>query len=302
MSFTQKRIDVTFTLAPVTDAAGKVTAQPTFAGSDTNSVTLTGFRTSVQITKAGGASQGEAQLRVYGMSLSLMNQLSTLGQTPVKIGKNEIAISAGDDNGVAVVFKGTISQAYTDLGGAPEGMFQVSAFAGLFESMLTIPPSCFRGPVSAALILQGLATQMGVSAFENNGVNVMLPETSLNGSALTQVKAVVKAANIEWILDGGTLAIWPKGGFRAGAVPLISPENGMVGYPFPSGQGLLGLKTLFNPQINFGAQVDVKSSITPANGRWTVVRIEHEIEAEMPGGQWFTTILGTPPGYGIRVT
>jgi hypothetical protein len=40
-----------------------------------------------------------------------------------------------------------------------------------------------------------------------------------------------------------------------------------VAYPYPSGQGLLGVKTAFNPQINFGAQVEVKSSIKPANGR-----------------------------------
>lgn len=299
MTFTRKRIDVTFTLAATTDAAGNVTGQPTFtgAGAGANSVTLSGYRTSAHIVKAGGASQGEAHIRIYGMSLELMNQLSTLGRTPVIIGRNEIAISAGDEAALGLVFKGTISQAYTDLGGAPEGMFLVTAYSMLYQAVQSIPPTSFKGPTDAALILQGLATQMGMT-FENNGVSVILQNPYFSGSAKTQAEEVVRAAGIEWNHgDMGTLAIWPKGGSRSGAIPLISKDTGMVGYPYPSGQGLVGVKTSFNPQIGFGGKVQVASDIKPACGTWTVQNIVHEIESEMPGGQWFTSIVGAPPGY-----
>lgn len=298
MAFTRKMVSVKFSLSPVTDAAGNATAQPTFAGSDANEVTLSGMRISANIHKAGGASQGEAQLRIYGMSLTLMNQLSTLGRTPVIIGKNEIAISAGDEEtGESLIFRGTIAQAYTDLGGAPDGVFQVSAYSLLYQAVQSIPPTSFQGGVNVVLILQNLATQMGMS-FENNGVNVRLSNPYFEGSAKSQAEAAVQAAGIEWnACDNGILAIWPKGGSRGGVVPLISPATGMVGYPYPSGQGLLGVKTAFNPNINFGAKIEVDSIIEPAKGLWTICSVEHNVESEMPGGQWYTSVLGTPPGY-----
>lgn len=302
MAFTKKLVVVKFTLSPITDVAGGATTQPTFAGSDANSVTLEGYRTAAIIRKAGGASQGEAQLRVYGMSLDLMNQLSTLGRTPIIIGRNEIEISAGDsESGVALVFRGTINQAYTDLGGAPEGIFIVDAYSMLYQAVQSIPPTSFNGSVSAASMLQGLATQMGMT-FENNGVDVILPTPYYSGSAKTQAEAIVHDAGIEWnACDNGILAIWPRGGSRGGSVPLISPDTGMVGYPFPSGEGLIGVRTVFNPQINFGAQVQIQSSVKPACGNWRVVSLTHEISSELPGGDWFSTVIGSPPNYVPRI-
>lgn len=299
MNFTKKKISVTITLSPTTDAAGNATAQPRFAGSDANVVTLTGYRTLAHIVKAGGASQGEAHVSIFGMSLSLMNQLSTLGRTPVIIGRNEIAISAGDDeNGMTLIFRGTISQAYTDLGGAPEGRFDISAYSLLYQSVQSIPPTSVPGNIDVALVLQGLATQMGLAGFENNGVSVILSKPYFAGSAKTQAEAAVNEAKIEWnACDLGILAIWPRGGSRAGPIPLISPKTGMVGYPYPSGGGLLGLKTIFNLGVSFGGRIKVESSITPANGVWTVCTLEHDLESEQPGGQWFTRISGTPPNY-----
>src|SRR6185295_1510125 len=219
MSFAKKRIDVTFTLAPIKDEAGnKIISQPTFAGGSSNSVTLSGYRVSASIVKAGGiASQGQLQLRIYGMSLDLMNQLSTLGKTPIYVAgpqRNLISVSAGDDSGTGLVFQGTISQAYTDLGGAPDAMFTVDAFSLLYQAVQAIPPTSFKGATDAAIILQGLATQMGLS-FENNGVSVMLQNPYFHGSALSQAQDCIRAAGIEWNQgDNGILAIWPKGGAR----------------------------------------------------------------------------------------
>lgn len=296
MGFTRKAITVRFTLGDAS-AIGTASQTEVFSASGTNTVELTGYRISAAISKAGGASMGEAHLRIYGMSLSLMNELSTLGRTPVFVGKNLIDILAGDEGAQSLIFRGTMQQAFTDLGGAPEGMFQVSAYSMLYQAVQAIAPTSFKGPTDVALILQGLATQMGMT-FENNGVSVILRDPAYNGSAKTQAEAVVHDAGIEWNHgDMGVLAIWPKGGSRQGAIPLISKDTGMVGYPYPSGQGLLGVRTEFNPAINFGGRVQVQSDITPACGTWGVVNVVHEIESEMPGGQWFTSIVGSPPGY-----
>lgn len=300
MAFTQKEIVVTFVLSALRDVAGNVTGQPTFNGVD-NTVTLEGYRVSATIIKAGGLySQGSLELRIYGMSLDLMNQLSTLGKTPIYVEGNQrnlITVSAGDENGIGLVFQGSISQAYTDLASAPEGVFVVSAFSLLYEAVLTIPATSFRGTIEAATVIQGLATQMGKN-FENNGVTTVLRNPYFRGSALMQLQDCIREAGIEWNNgDNGTIAIWPKGGSRGGFIPLISPNTGLIGFPYPSGQGFMGLNVVFSPNINFGCRIEVQNTITPANGIWTVQNLIHDIESQVPHGNWASALTVTPPGY-----
>ena len=293
MAFIQRILTAIITLGE-----GKVF---NFSFNGSNSVSLTGYRMSAHIIKSGGASQGELQLAIYGLNLSIMNQLSTLGRTPVIIGvgagANTITLMAGDANGLSVAFTGNISQAYTDLSGAPDAIFNISAFAGLGQALQTINPSSYPGPVDVAVVMSGLATQMGL-IFENNGVSVILPAGSyFSGSARTQAEDAANTAHIEWVIENGKLAIWPKNGSRGGLIPIISKDNGLIGYPYPSGQGLVGLKCLYSPTILFGSRIQIVSDIEPASGIWTICGVEAELECQVPNGKWESHLTGTPPGY-----
>jgi hypothetical protein len=143
--------------------------------------------------------------------------------------------------------------------------------------------------------MQSLATQMGLS-FENSGVDVKLSFPYFYGSARNQAFFVAYHAGINWIIDNRTLAIWPAGGARGGQVPEVSPATGMVGYPAFVDQGIQ-VTTLFNPSIGYGSKVHVKSSILPPTGNWAVYSLDHDLEANMPGGKWFTTFGGYNPDF-----
>ena len=70
--------------------------------------------------------------------------------------------------------------------------------------------------------MSSLASQMGYT-FENNGVTVTLPPgTHFRGSLRNQAVACVNAARIEWVIDNGTLAIWPRGSSRSPLKTLAS--------------------------------------------------------------------------------
>ena len=252
------------------------------------SVTLSGHRVSVVATIAGGASLGDAQIRVYGLSLSLMNQLSTTGMLPTMFRRNSVTVYAGDDvNGMTMVFQGTTIAAWADMLAAPDVVFNITALAGTYEALLPIAPSSYPNGAAAAVILKNIADQMGVK-FENHGVSVILPKSYFPGSARAQAEACVQAARIEWNkIDKGVLAIWPRGGSIGGLISVVSPDTGMVGYPTYTATGII-VVTQFNPTIRFGAQVEVRSMLTPANHVWIVSTLIHDIEALVPGGKWFT--------------
>lgn len=276
MPLLHRKIDVVLTMATGADAG---VAQ-----------TLSGHRVMVSARIAGGASMSEVTVRIFGMTASRMNDFSTLGQLPTKFNANTVSILASDDAGnMSQIFEGTILAAYADFLAAPEVSFTITGLGGLIEALKNTPGFSSPGPVDAAVVLQTLASQAGLS-FENNGVSVMLPKRTYNGSVRTQIQECIEDARISGVIDRGALAIWPRDGARAGEVAVISPTKGMVGYPSYTATGVI-VTTLFNPTIRYGGTVQIEeSTLRQANGTWNVVTLVHELESEVPNGKWFTQI------------
>lgn len=279
MAFTQKLISVSFT-------SGASAFEP---------IGLSGLRMTCHAIQTAGNSMAALDLLIYGMTLSHMNQLSTLGwRSGQQIPQDSVSVSAGDENGTCLIYTGTIWQAVSDYQGGPNLPFHVVAHSGYREAGMNIQPTSINNKsADVANLMSQLAGQMGLQ-FENNGVSVKLAYPYLPGSARTQAAQLARHANIGWTIDRGTLAIWPQGGSRQGSTPLISPQSGMVGYPSYANAGIK-VRCLFDPatDIKIAGQIQIQSSIQPANGTWTVTKVEHNLQSLTPNGEWFTTIEAT---------
>lgn len=288
--FTQRKIDLTFQLG--TGAFGET---------GMNVVKVQGRRVRCSIQRAGGPSMGQATIRVYGMRLPEMAQL--MGSFRVVAGQalfnnNHVLVEAGDAGALpSQIFAGLIQQAPIDLGNQPASCLTILANAGMFDAIKPVAPSSYPGTADVATIMQNIAAQMGW-AFENSGVKAKLSTPYFPGTLREQARRCAEAAHINWHLDdsANTLAIWPKGGARGGAVPLISPDTGLVGYPTNYNNIGVSCTTLFNPALRVGGQVQVKSSLPYATGRFVVYNIAHELDSETPNGDWLTTFDGVQIG------
>lgn len=284
MSFVKRKISVKFELG-----------EGSFGESGSNAVEVTDRRISATIVKAGGNAKSSASLVIYGMTLSVMNKLSTLGLAVTLDRRNTITITAGDnDKGMGTVFVGTIRDAFTDFSAMPQVGFHVMAYAGLFEAVKPANASSYKGSTDVATIFSSLAQTMGMN-FENNGVSVMLSNPYFHGSARDQAAQVAKAAGVEWIIDNGKLAIWKAGSARGGSIPLISETTGMIKLPSFTQNGIR-VETLFNSSIDYGAKVKVECRLTPANGEWITYNLLHNLDAQVPRGRWFTQLQAARPG------
>jgi len=276
--FVKRKIKVIITLA-----------QGQFSDSGSKERILENLRTSVSIQAACGDAQGQLQLQIFGLPLSTINELTTIGPIMQQRRNNRVAVYAGnegDSNSWPMVYEGSIFAAYGDFQSAPEVVFNIMALSAAFEAVQTTKPRSYKGSVDVAVIMEELAGVMKKD-FENNGVSVMLENRTFNGSPFTQVKEAAWAADIYYTIDNGKLAIWPKDKFRSGDPAKINAKNGMVGYPAFSSQGIV-ITSLFNPNIRLGGRVEVDSDLTVAKGIWNVYRIIHAIESETPNGQWFS--------------
>jgi hypothetical protein len=257
--------------------------------------TFSGLRMSATIEAQGATENGltgNMELAIWGMPLSLMNQLTTLGANYTAKMQEQVELSAGDSDGMFLVFVGDIIRAYVDAQNMPLVAFRLYATSGgPTWSMKPVPPISLSGPQDVAQMLQRLAKQMGMT-LENNGVNVKLRNPYYGGSPWQQASQIARHAGINMIADRNTLAIMPGGQARKGDVVLVSPQTGMVGYPMFE-QASLIVKCEFNPNINPMGQIQVKSDLTPACGKWNINKTTYELECFMPHGRWFQTMVCT---------
>jgi hypothetical protein len=282
MSFIERQITITIQLG-----------KGVFGESGFDTVTLSGYRCSVGIDRAAMPFMGSASARVYGMPISVMNQLSTLGNPPFTAGRvNQITITAGDAKaGMFQIFQGIISNGYQDYDGMPVVCFVIEAIPGGVDFLKAASPTSFPGSPDVATILKGLAARFTPPlAFQNYGVSVQLNTPYLSGTLVDQVRAAIRAANITGEIYNGTLSIWPRNGSRPGNNTVISAATDLVGYPSFNGVQIMSMRTLFNPTLDFGQPVNLKSSLSNASGTWYVNMLSHIVESLTPGGAWFSEV------------
>jgi hypothetical protein len=278
MTWAKRRIDVTISLG-----------QGTFGDDKGPDVTLSGLRAKATVVAYNGDAQGQLQLRLYGLPLDMINQLTTIGPIMQERRNNRILVAAGNEDGpMSTIYQGTIDSAFGEFQSAPDVAFNITALAAAIQAVKPVNAVSYRGTTDVATVMQTLAQTMGF-AFENNGVTAQLSSPYFSGTAYQQAKSCARAANIYFTVDRGTLAIWPKTASRAGEPIPVSPATGMAGYPVFSGNGIV-LTTEFNPDLALGGQVNVTSSLTVANGVWNIFSIVHQLESETPGGQWFSQV------------
>lgn len=301
-SFVQRLLEFTITLQP-----NQQTGQPnTFAGTTSDTVTLSGFRASVRIENSGGVNS-RASVTIYGLAPNIVNQLSTLGMIFDMVQKNSIVISAGDaQNGLTPVFSGTILNAFGHYNDLPNASMHMECQVGQINAVVPVAASSFPQATDVKTIMSGLARQIPCG-FENNGVTTQLPASYFPGTIRDQIKAVAQHAHINAELLPGSggqqvLAIWPIGGSRTsianGPVPLISKDTGMILTPSFAPNGFAVARTLFNPQIAFGGVVHITSVVTPQLNRdWVVQRMSMALDCFTPKGRWDATLVCYPKGF-----
>ena len=293
--YAKRRIDVTFKLGGERGSQRAPDAPRVFAVNGKDEVKLTGLRCRVTAAMVGEGVQASLNLSVWGMTLSTMNELSTLRVLPGEIRNNTVTVEAGDEAaGMSVVYRGSIIHGWANMNAQPNVSFEVVALTGQFDDLAPANATSYSGGVDVATMVKGLCERMG-RGFVNHGVTAQLADPYHSGSLLAQLRAICQAASVEWVDEGDVIHIYPRhGSRRTPQPPIVSPETGMLGFPSYTSGGL-DLTTRFNPEIKHGGLIEVKSSLTPACGRWAVLNLLHDLESETPNGAWFTTIRAANP-------
>jgi hypothetical protein len=283
-TFTQKLIRVTFVLK----------GGYTFDGTN-NTLVLPSLRVHCSVEKQGEPTKNKCKLKIYGMSQSDMNKLTSIpGQAThaLQVYPSLVKVEAGDAGGMSVVYQGDVTEAFSSYQQPPNLHFAVESLTAYLAAVNPVVPTSVKGGADVATVMSGLAAQMGYT-FEDNGVNKQLNNPYLDGPAMSQAQALADAANIEFGVDDGTLFIAPTGqpraGFNAaipsGQGPLISAQTGLHEYPIFDKKGIK-FKCYYTPGLKLGGLCVVQSLIPVCCGTWRINGLKHELTSLEPSAKW----------------
>lgn len=305
------------------------------------------YRIRATISNAGFNGTGgsrEVNLVIEGIPFDLMNRLSFIssyssddGQNIIDCSRSMVTVQAGvKGNALAAVFNGNISEAYADYSAAPEVTFRVKANDFNILSHDAGEPLNYRTPVHPVTILSDICAHNGITLYDHGGwgpkAEVMF--NYLSGTPLSQIQQVVDSVHAQSQLDlNGSinaekrftatlpiLHVWGQYARRGEdvaqeSIPIISAENGMIGYPRYSPVGCRIL-SIFRPELTYYSLVNLKSrylpaawqdtdeqgynqfnqlihpdaSKTPWDGYWLINSVNHDLSCEVPGGPWLTEV------------
>ena len=256
-----------------------------FNSTNSNTLIIDNLRVVANISQSGLTTTGSADIAIFGMLESDMNQLTslqfdTVGANP-EVFRNTVTVAA---DGV-VCYTGTIINCYGIYHNQPDVYLHISAATQFFDKINPAQATCYPGAVDVASIMADFAKQMNLQ-LENNGVNIQSEFVYYTGSLLTQAQKVAEHNNFDMFIEGFTMVIIPRGGTRSQPVALLSKDTGLVGYPSFDNAGVT-FKCLFNPMIHFHSTVEIDSPIIRANGYWVVNSLRYTLESQKPGGAWF---------------
>lgn len=274
-----KKIRFTFTLAIGSFEDGS------------NQVIIEGFRSAVDIQKAGGSMMVTATAKIWGLSQDVISRLTTLAYFAFTYAKNTIKIEAIDGDTVTTVYTGSILNAWADYSSMPDVFLYIETQVGHFNQLTIDKTLEYQGVWQVSDLMEIIANRLGV-AFENNNVTKTINNPKYNGSLIDQLRQLGQDTQTDFYLDNNVLAICPRNTPRTvgqNVIPIVSDKTGMIGYPTFNTVGII-FRTLFNPAIVYGGQITVESDIKQANGLWQTFSINHYLESEKPDGQWFSTI------------
>lgn len=250
-----------------------------------------GLPVTVNIEKPGQPDPNSATVDISGLSEDKLKQLVSLSFLPHTSQHNLISIKAGSVGyELSSVFQGEISSAWADFNGAPNIQLKIDALSGFYPQRIVAAPLSVNGTASAAELISQQAAQIGYS-FINQDITAQVRNAIFNGSPIEKSRQIAKQVGAQLIIDDKTMLLKAADAARAGAIPLLSAESGLLGYPTFTQDGI-SVECIFRPDVQFGGLVKVESIVPGATGTWRVTKLSHNLSAYTLSGAWRTSLDG----------
>lgn len=255
-------------------------------------------RMSIQVTQ-GGNQFGNAKVAVYGAPEDTMNKIARLWLEVLSPSNTDtLSIDVWDGSNFVPFFAGVITWSAINAGAAPQVALEIEANSAMIAMNTVVAPYAQDEAVSLQDALQQILDPTGLVVEFSDSVPVMnIERAHLVGTPMDQAAALMNYfPELTWYINLQRFLVRPVNG-PLGSDPVpVNKSTGMIGYPTYSTSGVQ-LATIFDPRIRPGLALDIQTRYEFVNRtKWVAAVLQHNIEPNMPGGQWMTAIAAQSYG------
>jgi hypothetical protein len=257
-------------------------------------IDLSEFRVTFDIRRGDFQTPNSADVRIYNVSNATANRLTReftriviqagyegVGTQTVSFPGGATIRSAASGGNFGLLFDGVIKQARVGRDNATDSYVDIRAADGdAFYNWVTISDSVANPNADDGLERFLKAAEAAATTAKDAGILRELrefrlgykPELSQNrsvrghvyyGLVRDELREWAENNDVLWSIQDGKLTLIPMTSYIPGEVPVISPNNGLVGVPEQT-QGGLSVRVLLNPSLKIGQRVKLDSTVNQA--------------------------------------
>lgn len=279
MTYKKRSLKFEFTL---TDQVFDGTQGP----SKDNVLTLQNAKAVVEYNGYGGSALTTLSCQVYGLNLSSMAKLSYAGNLRGKTKNNYLKVWAQDE----LIFAGTITFATTDFNEAPDAPLVIEAHAVGAERSLPAVPFSREGAIDVIDAIRSIANPLSIMVSVLEDIKFPLSNPYAVGDPISQIIQLAKMANLNIDCSTGIVRIWTRKGSWSDVVPFVSKDNGLIGYPTWTRDGLY-LTTMFSSNLIAPRKMKLETELPGASGMYVINTVKHVLSSWVEGGPWFSFVV-----------
>ena len=261
----------------------------TFDKEGNTKLSLGNIKSSFRVGAYGDYGGTQAEITIFGLSADRLATLSGkgIGVYTVNAGDTNIDVYVGNTK----IYSGGIYASYANMNGQPETALVMNAVAGLNLKTSSSAAFSLPGAVDVYNILAAICKAYGYG-FKAPMVNAPVAQNPhFSGSPLEQIRDICGSYHLKYQVNDNVLTVWPEKEAIDSQVPLVSAENGLIGYPVFT-QGGITFQTQYSSLLAQGREIQLDTSLPNASGRYLLTVVEHFLTSWTEGGSWHTVCQG----------
>lgn len=233
---------------------------------------------SVSVTRGLVSDSNSATIKLYNLAPNTRKKIFQDQYTLDSSKWHYVHVEAGygDLNGMSMIFKGRVLQAYSYRdGGSTETVTEIQAQAlDIFDCQVST--TIKAGTTKVEAVQQLVSTGMPNCTLTNVGKldGKILSDTTFDGNTIDAIneiaggKCYVDNSNVNVLMNNEVLDV---------PVPVITDNNGLLATPMRRDANL-EIKMLFQPDLIVGQLLEIQSSVAPDfNGQYKVLGFTHDL-------------------------
>lgn len=284
-----------------------------------NGLDLSSLRVTFTVNKADVQTPANAVIRVYNPSPETARQ--------VQQEFTRVALQAGYQGNIGLIFRGTVSQARYGRENPTDTFLEIVAQDGdeayNFATMNTTLAAGWKQDTMHGAVLQALDPYGVVEGHTPELTGNPMPRAKVcYGMARDYMRTLAESCGASWHIADGALNVIPTEETLPGEAVVLTSETGLIGMPQQTLNGI-AVRSLLNPRIRHGGEIRIDNASVQlaqasvaygalnffpsldADGAYKVYSIA--MHGDTRGQAWYSDIIcaavdGTAPITGPAIT